>query len=65
MLPLHCRGGGGGQNDPPPVFFQISLQHMKHFQQVFHGEGLKIGVIWKKINIFTFLALISYNAEKL
>ena len=43
ILPLHCRwgGGGGSQNDPPNIF-QISQQHMKHFQQVFRGEGLKI-----------------------
>ena len=35
--------------------------------QVFGGEGLKIGVNWRKklIHIFTFLALISYNAAEL
>ena len=45
-------GGGGGesQNDPPPVFFQISHQRMKHFQQVFRGECLKTEVNWEKIN---------------
>ena len=42
--------GGGSQNDPPPVFLEISQRRMKHFQQVFRGEGLKIGVNWKKIN---------------
>ena len=41
------------------------LKFVKH-SQVFGGKGLKIEVNWEKlIDIFTFFAIISFNAVEL
>ena len=46
-------------------FPNISATH-EAFSTGFRGEGLKIGVNWINLtDIFTFVASISYNAEKL
>ena len=52
----------------PKLIIDTLKNVVKFFEtsQIFGGEGLKIGVNWKKlILIFTFWALIFYNAAEL
>ena len=48
ILPLHFGGEGGGMDSVKMTilqcYFLISQQHMKHFQQAFRRESLKIRV---------------------